>query len=203
MLSLSSRLVEKAVEQFASLPGIGRKTALRFVLHLLRRDKDSVSAFIDAIRHLKESIRECDVCHNIADRERCDICLDPRRDAEVICIVENIQDVISIESTGQYRGVYHVLGGVISPVDGVGPGDIRVESLLRRLDARLAREVIFALGATIEGETTAYYIYKKLPHRDQLVITTLARGISIGNDLEYVDELTLGRSIVNRVRFEP
>lgn len=203
MLSLSSRLVEKAVEQFASLPGIGKKTALRFVLHLLRRDKESVSAFIDAIRHLKESIRECDVCHNIADRERCDICLDPRRDSEVICIVENIQDVISIESTGQYRGVYHVLGGIISPVDGIGPGDLHVDTLLRRLAARPAREVIFALGTTIEGETTAYYIYKKLPDREQLVITTLARGISIGNDLEYIDELTLGRSIVNRVRFEP
>ncbi|MDR0766490.1 MAG: recombination mediator RecR [Odoribacteraceae bacterium] len=201
MLSLSSRLVERAVEQFATLPGIGRKTALRFVLHLLRRDKPAVDAFVDAIRQLKESIRECKHCHNIADGDACEICLDTRRDATVICIVENIQDVISIESTGQYHGVYHVLGGIISPVDGIGPADLHVDTLLRRVEN--AREVIFALGTTIEGETTAYYIFKKLARRDDLAVTTLARGIATGNDLEYIDELTLGRSIANRIRFEP
>jgi recombination protein RecR len=203
MLSLSSKLVEKAVEQFATLPGIGRKTALRFVLHVLRREQAEVDLFLDAIRSLKESIRECACCHNIADGERCDICLDPRRDPAIICIVENIQDVISIESTGQFRGVYHVLGGVISPMDGIGPADLHVDSLLQRVAGEGTREVIFALGATIEGETTAYYVFKKLPRRDELVITTLARGISVGNDLEYIDELTLGRSLVNRIRFNP
>ncbi|MDR2414048.1 MAG: recombination mediator RecR [Odoribacteraceae bacterium] len=203
MLSLSSRLVEKAVEQFATLPGIGRKTALRFTLHLLRQDKTAVDAFIDAFRQLKESIRECKYCHNIADGEACEICLDARRDATIICVVENIQDVISIESTGQFRGVYHVLGGIISPVDGIGPGDLHVDTLLKRVEAIPAREVIFALGTTIEGETTAYYIFKKLPRKEELVVTTLARGIAVGNELEYIDELTLGRSITHRIRFEP
>ncbi|MDR1274177.1 MAG: recombination mediator RecR [Odoribacteraceae bacterium] len=201
MLSFTSRLVEKAVEQFATLPGIGRKTALRFVLHVLRQDKASVETFLAAIRQLKELIHECKRCHNIADGETCDICADPRRDATTICVVENIQDVISIESTGQFKGVYHVLGGIISPMDGVGPGDLHVDTLLQRVTAQPAREVIFALGATIEGDTTAYYIYKKLPRRDDLVVTTLAKGIAVGNDLEYIDELTLGRSIVNRIRF--
>ncbi|MDR1414758.1 MAG: recombination mediator RecR [Odoribacteraceae bacterium] len=201
MLSLSSRLVEKAVEQFATLPGIGRKTALRFVLQMLRRDKEDVETFLEAIRQLKESIRECARCHNISDGERCDICSDPKRDDTTICVVENIQDVISIESTGQFKGVYHVLGGVISPMDGVGPSDLHIATLLQRVEAPATREVIFALGATIEGDTTAYYIYKKFPRREELVITTLAKGIAVGNDLEYIDELTLGRSIVNRIRF--
>ncbi|MDR2130754.1 MAG: recombination mediator RecR [Odoribacteraceae bacterium] len=201
MLSFSSKLVEKAVEQFATLPGIGRKTALRFVLQLLRRDKAEVDAFLDAIRQLKEETHECKHCHNISDQECCDICLDPRRDTTTICVVENIQDVISIESTGQFHGVYHVLGGIISPMDGIGPGDLHIDTLLQRAELQPAREVIFALGATIEGDTTAYYIFKKLPRRDELVVTTLAKGIAVGNDLEYIDELTLGRSITNRIRF--
>jgi recombination protein RecR len=201
MLSFSSKLVEKAVEQFATLPGIGRKTALRFVLHLLRREKAGVDAFLETIRRLKESTHECARCHNISDQETCDICLDPRRDTTTICVVENIQDVISIESTGQFKGVYHVLGGIISPVDGIGPGDLHVDTLLQRVAGEPVQEVIFALGATIEGDTTAYYIFKKLPRREDLVITTLAKGIAVGNDLEYIDELTLGRSLINRIRF--
>jgi recombination protein RecR len=203
MLSLSSKLVEKAVEQFATLPGIGRKTALRFVFHVLRRERAEVELFLDTIRTLKESIHECACCHNIADGERCDICIDPRRDPSIICVVENIQDVISIESTGQYRGLYHVLGGLISPMDGIGPADLHIDTLLQRLTVDGIQEIIFALGATIEGDTTAYYVFKKLPRRDELTITTLAKGIAVGNDLEYIDELTLGRSLVNRIRFNP
>lgn len=199
--SLSSRLVEKAVEQFASLPGIGRKTALRFVLHLLRRDKQEVERFTESIRQLKESIRECPRCHNLSDSELCAICADPQRNASVICVVENIQDVISIEATGQFNGHYHVLGGIISPMDGTGPGDLHIDTLFERAAAPGIREIIFALSATIEGDTTAYYIYKKIPRSDSLSVTTLAKGIAVGNDLEYTDELTLGRSLINRVAF--
>lgn len=201
MHSFSSRLVERAVEQFASLPGIGRKTAFRFVLHLLRQDKKEVEQFIGSIRDLKEQIRECQHCHNISDHDTCDICADPKRDTTLVCVVENIQDVTSIEATGQFRGVYHVLGGIISPMDGTGPADLHIDTLLARINEQPIREIIFALSATIEGDTTGYYIYKKLPRRDELLVTTLAKGISVGNDLEYTDELTLGRSLLNRVKF--
>lgn len=201
MLSVSSKLLEKAIEQFASLPGIGRKTALRFVLYILRQDKASVKQFTESIMQLKESILECQCCHNISDKETCEICSDPQRDHTTICVVENIKDVMSIEATGQYNGLYHVLGGIISPMEGIGPADLHIDTLLERIASSPVREVIFALSATIEGDTTGYYIFKKIPDRDEIIVTTLAKGIAVGNDLEYTDELTLGRSIVNRVRF--
>ena len=198
MQSLSSKLLEKAVEQFASLPGIGRKTALRYVLHMLRQSPEEVKQFTDSITALKESIKECTQCHNISDS---DICSDPKRDTQTLCVVENIKDIMSLEATGQYHGLYHVLGGIISPMDGIGPSDLHINSLLERVANPSVKEVIFALRATIEGDTTGYYIFKKLPRRDEITVSTLAKGIAIGNDLEYTDELTLGRSLVNRVKF--
>lgn len=195
------KLLDKAVEQFASLPGIGRKTALKFVLHLLKRNANEVDAFIQSIRDLKTHIRECSCCHNISEGELCDICSDTKRDSGIICVVENIKDILAIEATSQYNGLYHVLGGIISPMDGIGPSDLHIDSLLERIDRQPIREIIFALSATIEGDTTGYYIFKKLKNKDELVISTIAKGISVGNDLEYTDELTLGRSIVNRVKF--
>lgn len=193
--------MEKAVDQFAALPGIGRKTALKFVLHLLKRKEEEVEAFVRTIGDLKRNIRECRQCHNIADGEVCDICADKRREQGTICVVESIKDILSIEATSQYNGLYHVLGGIISPMDGIGPADLHIQSLLERVEREPVREIIFALSATIEGDTTGYYIFKKLKNKENLVISTIAKGISIGNDLEYTDELTLGRSIVNRVRF--
>ncbi|KIO43194.1 MULTISPECIES: recombination mediator RecR [Porphyromonadaceae] len=202
MQSFSSKLVEKAVEQFATLPGIGRKTALRFALHILHRNKEEVEQFTNSILQLKESIRECNQCHNITDQETCEICVDPQRDTGTICIVEDIRDLMSIEATGQYHGIYHVLGGIISPMDGVGPADLHIDTLISRISTSPVKEIIFALRATIEGDTTGYYIYKKLPRREELIISTLSKGIAVGNDLEYTDELTLGRSIINRVAFK-
>lgn len=201
MQSLSSKLLEKAVEQFASLPGIGRKTALRYVLHMLRQSPEEVRQFTDSIIALKESIRECRLCHNISDEDVCEICADPKRDTGIICVVENIKDIMSLEATGQYHGLYHVLGGIISPMDGIGPSDLHISSLLERASDSTVKEIIFALRATIEGDTTGYYIFKKLPRRNEILVSTLAKGIAVGNDLEYTDELTLGRSLVNRVKF--
>lgn len=201
MLNSSSKLLDKAIDQFASLPGIGRKTALKFVLHLLKRNEQEVNTFIRTLEELKKNIRECRKCHNIADGDLCEICGDSKRDRSVICVVENIKDILSIEATSQYKGVYHVLGGIISPMDGIGPADLHIPTLLERVERENAGEIIFALSATIEGDTTGYYIFKKLKNKENLIISTLAKGISIGNDLEYTDELTLGRSIVNRVRF--
>lgn len=195
------KLLDKAVDQFASLPGIGRKTALKFVLHLLKRNANEVDTFIQSIRDLKTHIRECSCCHNISEGELCDICSDTKRDSGTICVVENIKDILAIEATSQYNGLYHVLGGIISPMDGIGPSDLHIDSLLERIDRQPVREIIFALSATIEGDTTGYYIFKKLKNKEELVISTIAKGISVGNDLEYTDELTLGRSIVNRVKF--
>lgn len=197
----SSRLLEKAVGQFASLPGVGRKTALKFVLHLLKKDAAEVNTFIQSIGDLKKTIRECKQCHNISDGELCEICSDPKRDNSIICVVENIKDILSIEATSQYNGLYHVLGGIISPMDGIGPADLNITSLLEHIEQGQIREIIFALSATIEGDTTGYYIFKKLKDKENLIISTIAKGISIGNDLDYTDELTLGRSIVNRVKF--
>ena len=190
----SSKLLDKAVEQFASLPGVGRKTALKFVLHLLKRKPEEVASFV-------QSIRECKVCHNIADSELCEICADKKRDTSTICVVENIKDILSIEGTSQYNGLYHVLGGIISPMDGIGPSDLNITSLINRVEQGNIREIIFALSATIEGDTTGYFIFKKLKNKENLVISTIAKGISIGNYLEYTDELTLGRSIINRIKF--
>lgn len=197
----SSKLLDKAVDQFASLPGVGRKTALKFVLHLLKKNANEVATFIESIGELKKNIRECQQCHNISDGDICEICNDPKRDGGTICVVENIKDILSIEATSQYQGLYHVLGGIISPMDGIGPADLHIDTLLTRVESGNIREIIFALSATIEGDTTAYYIFKKLKNKESLTISTIAKGISIGNDLEYTDELTLGRSIVNRVKF--
>ena len=201
MQNSSSRLLDKAIDQFASLPGVGRKTALKFVLHLLKKNTEDVTAFVRSIDELKKNIRECKQCHNIADGELCEICSDERRDKSLLCVVENIKDILSIEATSQYNGLYHVLGGIISPMDGVGPADLNIPTLIERVEKEPVREIIFALSATIEGDTTGYYIFKKLKNKESLMISTIAKGISIGNDLEYTDELTLGRSIVNRVKF--
>ena len=201
MQNSSSRLLDKAIDQFASLPGVGRKTALKFVLHLLKKNTEEVIAFVRSIDELKKNIRECKQCHNIADGELCEICSDERRDKSLLCVVENIKDILSIEATSQYNGLYHVLGGIISPMDGVGPADLNIPTLIERVEKEPVREIIFALSATIEGDTTGYYIFKKLKNKESLMISTIAKGISIGNDLEYTDELTLGRSIVNRVKF--
>lgn len=201
MQSSSSKLLDKAVDQFATLPGVGRKTALKFVLYLLKKNEKEVTNFIQSIHDLKKNIRECRQCHNISDGDLCEICQDKRRDSSIICVVESIKDIISIEATSQYNGLYHVLGGIISPMDGIGPADLNIYSLLERAEQESVREIIFALSATIEGDTTGYYIFKKLKNKENLVVSTIAKGIAIGNDLEYTDELTLGRSIVNRVSF--
>lgn len=201
MQSFSSKLLEKAVEQFASLPGVGHKTALKYALHLLKRNPEEVRQFIKSLSDLKQNIHECRECHNISDGELCEICSDPKRETSLICVVESIKDIMSIEATSQYHGLYHVLGGIISPMEGIGPADIHIESLLQHIATNEIKEIIFALSATIEGDTTGYYIYKKIKNRENLTISTIAKGISIGNDLEYTDALTLGRSIVNRVSF--
>ena len=195
-----SALLEKAVNEFAKLPGIGAKTAMRLVLHLLRQDTTAVEAFGQALITLKHDVKYCEVCHNISDTEVCTICGDPRRDHSIVCVVENIQDVMAIENTGQYKGVYHVLGGVISPMDGVGPGDLQIQSLVDRVQAEDVAEVILALSPTMEGDTTNFYIYRKL-EKAGIHISVIARGVAQNDELQYTDEVTLGRSIVNRVTF--
>ena len=196
-----SVLLERAVGEFSKLPGVGRKTALRLVLHLLRQPKNSVEGFTDAISHVRNDIKYCRVCHNISDTEVCPICSDTHRDATTVCVVENIQDVMAVENTQTYRGLYHVLGGIISPMDGVGPGDLEINSLVERVAQGDIREVILALSSTMEGDTTNFYISRLLkPY--QVKVSVIARGISVGNELEYTDEVTLGRSIVNRTPIE-
>lgn len=197
-----SQLLEKAVSEFSKLPGIGRKTALRLVLHLLRQETEEVDQLAEALSVMKHEVRYCDVCHNISDSETCPICGDPRRDHSTVCVVENVQDVMAIENTQQYRGVYHVLGGVISPMDGIGPADLEIDSLVSRVAAGDVKEVIFALSPTMEGDTTNFYIFRKLAPYADVKITMIARGVSVGNELEYTDEVTLGRSILNRTIFE-
>lgn len=199
--NFSSKLLENAVNEFARLPGIGKKTALRLVLHLLRQDKDTVNRFGESIIKLRNEVVHCRVCHNISDTLMCTLCSNSERNASLVCVVENIRDVMSVESTHQYNGLYHVLGGIISPVDGISPSQLEIESLVKRVSEGLITEVILALPTTMEGDTTNFYIYRKLKPFD-ISITTLARGISIGDDLEYTDEVTLGRSILNRVDFE-
>lgn len=195
-----STLLEKAVAEFAKLPGIGRKTALRLVLHMLRMSEEDVDRFASAITTLKKEVRYCKICHNISDTDVCPICSDPRRERNTICVVENIRDVMAVENTMQYRGLYHVLGGVISPIDGIGPADIEIESLVERVAEGGIEEVIFALGSTMEGDTTNFYISRKLaPYPVKLSV--IARGIAVGDELEYADEVTLGRSIRDRVPF--
>lgn len=195
-----SALLEKAVNEFSKLPGIGRKTAMRLVLHLLRQDEGMVEAFGNAIITLKKEVKYCRVCHNISDTEVCQICSNPQRDATTVCVVETIRDVMAVEATQQFGGLYHVLGGVISPMDGVGPGDLQIDSLVGRVSQGDIKEVILALGSTMEGDTTNFYIYRKL-EKLNVKLSVIARGISIGDELEYTDEITLGRSIVNRTLF--
>ncbi len=196
----SSTLLEKAVAEFAKLPGIGRKTALRLVLHMLRVSEEDVNRFANAITTLRKEVRYCKICHNISDTDVCPICSDPRRERNTICVVENIRDVMAVENTMQYRGLYHVLGGIISPIDGIGPADIEIESLVERVAEGGIEEVIFALGSTMEGDTTNFYISRKLaPYPVKLSV--IARGIAVGDELEYADEVTLGRSIRDRVPF--
>lgn len=196
-----SKLLERAVGEFAKLPGVGRKTALRLVLHLLRQDTDEVGKFTEAIDRMKHEIKHCTICHNISDTDVCPICADGRRDTSTICVVENIQDVMAVENTQQFRGLYHVLGGIISPMDGIGPGDIEIDSLVERVGRGDIKEVILALSSTMEGDTTNFYISRKLASFD-VKLSVIARGISVGDELEYTDEVTLGRSILNRVPFE-
>ena len=196
-----SRLLERAVQEFAKLPGIGRKTALRLVLYLLRQEEGEVAQFADALTSMKREVKFCQVCHNISDEDVCPICSDPRRDASTICVVENIQDVMAIENTQQFHGLYHVLGGIISPIDGIGPGDLEIESLVNRVAEGHVQEVILALSPTMEGDTTNFYIFRKLAAYD-VRLSIIARGISVGNELEYTDEVTLGRSILNRTPFD-
>lgn len=196
----SSALLENAVQEFAKLPGIGRKTALRLVLHLLKKEKSEVESFGNSIIQLRRDIVYCHVCHNISDTEVCGICSNSSRDGSTICVVETVKDVMSIENTQQYRGLYHVLGGVISPMDGIGPADLEIESLVNRVSNSEVKEIILALSTTMEGDTTNFYIFRKLAPSN-VKITTIARGISVGGELEYTDEVTLGRSIINRVEF--
>ena len=202
-----SILLGNAVDQFASLPGIGRKTALRLVLHLLRQSDKDVEVFTDALKTLKSDAHYCRICHTISDQELCPICQSHKRDKHTVCVVENVQDVMSIENTGQYHGLYHVLGGVISPMDGVGPSDLEIDSLVTRIETEEIKEVILALPTTMEGDTTNFYIYRRLQnttlhHSTPLKISQRARGVAIGNELEYTDEITLGRSIINRIDFK-
>ena len=212
MTNYPSILLSDAVEQMASLPGVGRKTALRLVLHLLRQPNKDVEAFTGALTRLKQEVKYCRVCHTISDQDVCPICQSHSRDKHTVCVVENVQDVMSIENTGQYNGLYHVLGGIISPMDGVGPSDIEIDSLIKRVEQGDIHEVILALPTTMEGDTTNFYIYRRLnnatPNYTTLNNTTplrisqIARGVAIGNELEYTDEITLGRSIVNRIDFK-
>lgn len=196
-----SRLLEDAVNEFSKLPGIGKKTALRLVLHLLKQEKADVDKFGNSIIRLRNEIKFCKTCNNISDKEICSICENSNRDHTLICVVESTRDVMSVENTQQYNGTYHVLGGVISPMDGVGPSDLNLSTLVQRVETGMVKEVILALSTTMEGDTTNFYVYRKLM-KYNIEVTTLARGVAIGDELEYADEVTLGRSIINRTRFE-
>ena len=195
-----SALLERAVDEFSKLTGIGAKTAMRLVLHLLRQDTKAVEAFGNSIIRLRQEVKFCKVCHNISDNDTCEICSNPRRDHATVCVVENIQDVMAIENTQQYRGVYHVLGGVISPMDGIGPSDLQIASLVKRVQGGEVEEVILALNPTMEGDTTNFYLYRKLADTG-VKISVIARGVAQNDELQYTDEVTLGRSIVNRTLF--
>ncbi len=202
MITYPSRLVERCVEQLSSLPGIGRKTALRLTLHLLTRSTNEVRAFSEAITGMREHIVYCKECYNISDTEICSICANPNRDSETLCVVRHVGDVMAIENTAQYRGVYHVLGGVISPIDGIGPDDLKITELIERAKKHHIKEIILALGTTMEGDTTNFFIHRSLESIPNLKITVIARGVAIGDEIEYADEVTLGRSILNRLDFE-
>ncbi|MEQ7801206.1 recombination mediator RecR [Pedobacter sp. ASV1-7] len=200
-MNFSSKLLEDAVNEFSKLPGVGQKTALRLVLHLLNKEQEEVDQFGNTLIKLKKEIKHCNICHNISDHQICNICSSNKKDKEVICVVEDTRDVMAVENTGQYFGVYHVLGGLISPMDGIGPADLFIDSLVQRVATTPVKEVILALSATMEGDTTLFYLYKRLKDF-QIPITTIARGIAFGGELEYADEITLGRSIVTRVPYQ-
>jgi recombination protein RecR len=200
-MNFSSKLIEEAVEAFASLPSIGRKTALRLVLHLIKQQPEVTGQFAEAIAKMRKNIRECERCHNLSDDKICQICTDNRRDPSTICVVESIRDLMAVEETNQYRGQYHILGGVISPIEGIGPNDLNIDSLLERVKEGTVKEVIMAISPTIEGDTTIFFISKRLKELG-IKISTIARGVSFGGDLEYADELTLGRSILARTPYK-
>ena len=200
-MNFSSKLIEDAVNEFSRLPGVGKRTALRFVLHLMKQNPSEVNQFGNAFIKLRSELRYCEKCHNVSDKPLCEVCANPHRDHSLVCVVEDIRDVMAIENTQQYRGVYHVLGGIISPMDGIGPSDLNIESLVEKANVGEIKEVIMALSTTMEGDTTNFYIYKRLKEHN-LTVSTIARGISIGDELEYADEVTLGRSIVNKTLYE-
>jgi recombination protein RecR len=200
MESHSSKLLSNAVEQFATLPGIGRKTALRLALFLLKQEKEEVALFTDAFTRLKAEIKYCTVCHNISDSAICELCANPKRDKTTVCVVESLQDVIAIENTQQFNGLFHVLGGVISPMDGIGPEELNIEALIKRVEQDEVEEIIMALSSTMEGDTTNFYLFKRLKAFN-LKVTTIARGMAIGDEIEYTDEVTLGKSILNRIPY--
>jgi recombination protein RecR len=200
-MNFSSKLIEEGVNAFAGLPGIGKKTALRLVLHLISQPTEVSEQFGEAIVKMRQNIRQCSKCYNLSDEPICSICSDKRRDQSLICIVENIRDVMAIEETGQYRGLYHVLGGIISPIEGVGPADLTIDPLIQRVEEQAIKEVIMAISPTIEGDTTIFYISKKLASHE-VKVSTIARGVSFGGELEYADELTLGRSIIARMPYQ-
>ena len=201
MYTFPSKFLENAVNELSKLPGIGKKTALRLVLHLLKQSPAQTNTLGESLIKLRNEISFCNVCHNISDTETCLICSNPKRDKSIVCVVEDVRDVMAIENTNQYKGVYHILGGIISPMDGIGPSDLNIDSLVNKIALGELKEVIMALSATMEGDTTNFYIYKRLKEY-YIAITTIARGIAIGDDLEYTDEITLGRSILNRLPYE-
>ena len=200
-MDFSSKLLENAVNEVSRLPGIGKRTALRLVLHLLRQPSENTSYLTEALQQLRNDVKSCEKCHNISDTILCDICNNPNRNSEIVCVVEDIRDVMAIENTAQYRGLYHVLGGKISPIEGIGPQNLEIESLVNKVKNGKIKELIFALSSTMEGDTTNFYIFKQIEEYN-VTTSTIARGISVGDELEYADEVTLGRSILNRIPFE-
>jgi len=200
-MEFSSKLLEKAVNEMAQLPGIGKRTALRLVLHLLKQPKEQTQFLSEALTKMRGEIKFCKGCHNISDKEICEICANEKRNHQIICVVEDVRDVMAIENTGQFKGIYHVLGGKISPIDGVGPSQLNIVSLVEKVKTQLVKEIIFALSSTMEGDTTNFYIYRQIKDLE-VKTSTIARGIAVGDELEYADEITLGRSILNRIPFE-
>ena len=200
-MDFSSKILENAVNEVSRLPGIGKRTALRLVLHLLKQPKENTTYLSEALLQLRNDVKTCEKCHNISDTVLCDICQNPKRNSEIVCVVEDIRDVMAIESTSQFNGLYHVLGGKISPIEGIGPQNLQIDSLINKVENGETKELIFALSSTMEGDTTNFYIYKQI-ERFNITTSTIARGISVGDELEYADEITLGRSIVNRIPFE-
>ena len=200
-MEFSSKLLERAVNEMSQLPGIGKRTALRLVLHMLRQPKEQTIALSEALQTMRNDVKFCKSCHNISDENLCEICANPNRNENIICVVEDIKDVMAIENTSSFKGLYHVLGGKISPMDGIGPHDLNIETLVKKVKEGTINELIFALSSTMEGDTTNFYIYKQIQEY-QVFMSTIARGISVGDELEYADEITLGRSIANRIPFE-